>query len=70
MTKKYAEQLVEIFSTVLLKHQRRRKIAALFSAVSAFANVTPKRSQPENWCGGDIPAKRVAYFKPGKELRN
>ena len=71
LTKKDAEQLVEIvFDSIVASLNEGQKIELRgFGSFrvrqrNARSGRNPKTGEPV-----DIPAKRVAYFKPGKELK-
>ncbi|MGC2237657.1 MAG: integration host factor subunit beta [Pyrinomonadaceae bacterium] len=71
MTKKDAEQLVEIiFDSIISTLNKGEKIE--LRGFGSFRVRQRNARQGRNPKTGDavkIPAKRVAYFKPGKELK-
>ena len=71
MTKKDAEQLVEIiFDSIIESLNKGEKIE--LRGFGSFRVRQRNARQGRNPKTGDsvkIPAKRVAYFKPGKELK-
>ena len=71
MTKKDAEQLVEIiFDSITDSLNRGEKIELRgFGSFRVRERNTRKGRNPKTGEAVDIPAKRVAYFKPGKDLK-
>lgn len=71
MTKKDAEQLVEIiFDSITDTLNRGEKIELRgFGSFRVRQRNSRKGRNPKTGEPVDIPAKRVAYFKPGKELK-
>ena len=71
MTKKDAEQLVEIvFDTIKETLNRGEKIELRgFGSFRLRERGSRQGRNPKTGSSVDIPAKRVAYFKPGKELK-
>jgi integration host factor subunit beta len=71
MTKKDAEQLVEIiFDSITETLNRGEKIELRgFGSFRVRDRNSRKGRNPKTGTAVDIPAKRVAYFKPGKELK-
>lgn len=71
MTKKDAEQLVEIvFDTIKDTLNRGEKIELRgFGSFRLRERGSRQGRNPKTGSSVDIPAKRVAYFKPGKELK-
>ncbi len=71
MTKKDAEQLVEIiFDTIISTLNKGEKIELRgFGSFRLRERDARKGRNPKTGEAVDIPAKRVAYFKPGKELK-
>lgn len=71
MTKKDAEQLVEIiFSSIIDTLNGGDKIELRgFGSFRVRERNSRKGRNPKTGEAVDIPAKRVAYFKPGKELK-
>lgn len=71
MTKKDAEQLVEIvFDTIKETLNRGEKIELRgFGSFRLRERGSRQGRNPKTGTSVDIPAKRVAYFKPGKELK-
>lgn len=72
MTKKDAEQLVEIiFDSITASLNRGEKIELRgFGSFRVRDRNSRKGRNPKTGEAVDIPAKRVAYFKPGKELKD
>jgi integration host factor subunit beta len=71
MTKKDAEQLVEIvFDSIIgaLKTGDKIELRGFGSFRTRKRNARKGRN-PKTGAAVSIPAKRVAYFKPGKELK-
>lgn len=71
MTKKDAEQLVEIvFDSIIgaLKGGDKIELRGFGSFRTRKRNARKGRN-PKTGAAVSIPAKRVAYFKPGKELK-
>jgi len=71
MTKKDAEQLVEIiFDSITETLNRGEKIELRgFGSFRVRERNSRKGRNPKTGSSVDIPAKRVAYFEPGKELK-
>src|SRR5678816_2761889 len=71
MTKKDAEQLVEIiFDSIIGTLNQGEKIELRgFGSFRGRQRNSRKGRNPKTGAAVDIPAKRVAYFKPGKELK-
>ncbi len=71
MTKKDAEQLVEvIFESIVGSLNKGEKIELRgFGSFRVRERDARKGRNPKTGEAVDIPAKRVAYFKPGKELK-
>ena len=71
MTKKDAEQLVEIiFESIIGALNEGEKIELRgFGSFRVRQRGARKGRNPKTGASVDIPAKRVAYFKPGKELK-
>lgn len=71
MTKKDAEQLVEIiFDSITDSLNRGEKIELRgFGSFRVRERNSRKGRNPKTGEAVDIPAKRVAYFKPGKDLK-
>ncbi len=71
MTKKDAEQLVEIvFDSIIDTLNGGDKIELRgFGSFRVRERNSRKGRNPKTGEAVDIPAKRVAYFKPGKELK-
>ena len=71
MTKKDAEQLVEIiFDSIIGALNNGEKIELRgFGSFRVRQRDARKGRNPKTGTAVDIPAKRVAYFKPGKELK-
>ena len=71
MTKKDAEQLVEIiFDTIISTLNKVEKIELRgFGSFRLRSRNSRKGRNPKTGESVEIPAKRVAYFKPGKELK-
>ena len=71
MTKKVAEQLVEIiFDSITASLNRGEKIELRgFGSFRVRERNSRQGRNPKTGATVDIPAKRVAYFKPGKELK-
>ena len=71
MTKKDAEQLVEIvFDSITDSLNKGEKIELRgFGSFRVRERNSRKGRNPKTGTAVDIPAKRVAYFKPGKELK-
>ena len=70
MTKKDAEQLVEIiFDSITASLNRGEKIELRgFGSFRVRERNSRQGRNPKTGATVEIPAKRVAYFKPGKEL--
>lgn len=71
MTKKDAEQLVEIvFESIVSTLNKGEKIELRgFGSFRVRERDARKGRNPKTGTAVNIPAKRVAYFKPGKELK-
>ena len=71
MTKKDAEQLVEIvFDSIIEALNKGEKVELRgFGSFRTRQRGARKGRNPKSGAAVDIPAKRVAYFKPGKELK-
>jgi integration host factor subunit beta len=71
MTKKDAEQLVEIiFESIIGALNKGEKIELRgFGSFRVRQRGSRKGRNPKTGASVSIPAKRVAYFKPGKELK-
>ena len=71
MTKKDAEQLVEIvFDSIIGSLNAGEKIELRgFGSFRVRQRNARKGRNPKTGDSVSIPAKRVAYFKPGKELK-
>jgi len=71
MTKKDAEHLVEIiFDSITGTLNKGEKIELRgFGSFRVRERNSRKGRNPKTGAAVDIPAKRVAYFKPGKELK-
>lgn len=71
MTKKDVEQLVEIiFDSIVSTLNRGEKIELRgFGSFRVRERSARKGRNPKTGAPVDIPAKRVAYFKPGKDLK-
>lgn len=71
MTKKDAEQLVEIiFDSIIGALNNGEKIELRgFGSFRVRQRDARKGRNPKTGTAVEIPAKRVAYFKPGKELK-
>jgi integration host factor subunit beta len=71
MTKKDAEQLVEIiFESIVGSLNKGEKIELRgFGSFRVRERDARKGRNPKTGEAVNIPAKRVAYFKPGKELK-
>ena len=71
MTKKDAEQLVEIiFESIVSTLNKGEKIELRgFGSFRVRHREARKGRNPKTGASVNIPAKRVAYFKPGKELK-
>jgi integration host factor subunit beta len=72
MTKKDAEQLVEIiFESIVNTLNKGEKIELRgFGSFRVRERNARKGRNPKTGTAVNIPAKRVAYFKPGKELKD
>jgi integration host factor subunit beta len=72
MTKKDAEQLVEIiFDSITESLNNGEKIELRgFGSFRVRERNSRKGRNPKTGEAVEIPAKRVAYFKPGKELKD
>ena len=71
MTKKDVEQLVEIiFDSIIGSLNKGEKIELRgFGSFRVRQRNARKGRNPKTGASVNIPAKRVAYFKPGKELK-
>ena len=71
MTKKDAEQLVEIiFDSIVSSLNKGEKIELRgFGSFRVRERNARKGRNPKTGDSVNIPAKRVAYFKPGKDLK-
>ncbi len=71
MTKKDAEQLVEIiFESIIGALNKGEKIELRgFGSFRVRERGARKGRNPKTGAPVSIPAKRVAYFKPGKDLK-
>ena len=71
LTKKDAEQLVEIiFDSIISTLNKGEKIELRgFGSFRVRERNARKGRNPKSGEAVNIPAKRVAYFKPGKELK-
>ncbi|MBX3289466.1 MAG: integration host factor subunit beta [Acidobacteria bacterium] len=71
MTKKDAEQLVEIVLESIVDSLNAGEKIELrgFGSFRVRERNSRKGRNPKTGEAVDIPAKRVAYFKPGKELK-
>jgi integration host factor subunit beta len=71
MTKKDAEQLVEIILKSITDSLNRGEKIELrgFGSFRVRERNSRRGRNPKTGDSVDIPAKRVAYFKPGKELK-
>lgn len=71
LTKKDAERLVEIvFQSLIETLNKGEKIELRgFGSFRLRERNSRRGRNPKTGAAVDIPAKRVAYFKPGKELR-
>jgi integration host factor subunit beta len=71
LTKKDAEQLVEIvFDSIVASLNEGQKIELRgFGSFRVRQRNARSGRNPKTGAPVDIPAKRVAYFKPGKELK-
>lgn len=71
MTKKDAEQLVEIVLDSIIETLNAGEKIELrgFGSFRVRERNSRKGRNPKTGDAVDIPAKRVAYFKPGKELK-
>ncbi len=71
MTKKDAEQLVEIiFDSIVSTLNKGEKIELRgFGSFRVRHRNARKGRNPKTGEAVNIPAKRVAYFKPGKDLK-
>lgn len=72
MTKKDAEQLVEIiFDSIIESLNKGEKIELRgFGSFRVRERNARQGRNPKTGESVKIPAKRVAYFKPGKELKD
>lgn len=72
MTKKDVEQLVEIiFDSITGTLNKGEKIELRgFGSFRVRERSARKGRNPKTGAPVDIPAKRVAYFKPGKDLKD
>ena len=71
LTKKDAEQLVEIvFDSIVASLNEGQKIELRgFGSFRVRQRNARSGRNPKTGAPVEIPAKRVAYFKPGKELK-
>lgn len=71
LTKKDAETLVEIvFESIIDSLNRGEKIELRgFGSFRVRSRGSRRGRNPKTGASVDIPAKRVPYFKPGKELK-
>ena len=71
MTKKDAERLVEVVFRSLIETLNKGEKIELrgFGSFRLRERNSRRGRNPKTGTPVDIPAKRVAYFKPGKELR-
>jgi len=71
LTKKDAEQLVEIVLDSIIQSLNEGEKIELrgFGSFRIRERNSRKGRNPKTGAAVDIPAKRVAYFKPGKELK-
>lgn len=71
LTKKDAEQLVEIVLDSIIDSLNSGEKIELrgFGSFRVRERNSRKGRNPKTGDAVDIPAKRVAYFKPGKELK-
>ena len=71
MTKKDAEQLVEIiFDSIISTLNKGEKIELRgFGSFRVRQRNARQGRNPKTGASVKIPAKRVAYFRPGKELK-
>jgi integration host factor subunit beta len=71
LTKKDAERLVEIVFRSLVETLNKGEKIELrgFGSFRLRERNSRRGRNPKTGAAVDIPAKRVAYFKPGKELR-
>lgn len=71
LTKKDAEQLVEIiFESIIGSLNKGEKIELRgFGSFRVRSRNARTGRNPKTGASVEIPAKRVAYFKPGKELK-
>lgn len=71
LTKKDAEQLVEIVLDSIIDSLNAGEKIELrgFGSFRVRERNSRKGRNPKTGDAVDIPAKRVAYFKPGKELK-
>jgi integration host factor subunit beta len=71
MTKKDSEKLVEIvFDSIIETLKKGDKIELRgFGSFRVRQRGSRKGRNPKTGEAVDVPAKRVAYFKPGKELK-
>jgi integration host factor subunit beta len=71
MTKKDAEQLVEIiFDSIIETLNNGEKIELRgFGSFRVRERNSRRGRNPKTGAAVDIPANRVAYFKPGKDLK-
>ncbi len=72
MTKKDVEQLIEIiFESIVSSLNKGEKIELRgFGSFRVRDRNARKGRNPKTGEPVDIPAKRVAYFKPGKDLKD
>lgn len=71
LTKKDSEQLVEVvFESIIKALNAGEKIELRgFGSFRVRERDSRRGRNPKTGAPVDIPAKRVAYFKPGKELK-
>ena len=72
MTKKDAEQLVEIvFDSITESLNKGEKIELRgFGSFRVRERNSRKGRNPKTGTGVSVPAKKVPYFKPGKEIKD
>ena len=71
LTKKHSEVIVDtVFKSIIDALHRGEKIELRgFGSFRVRERNSRKGRNPKTGAAVDIPAKRVAYFKPGKELK-
>ena len=71
LTKKHSEAIVDtVFKSIVDALHRGEKIELRgFGSFRVRERNSRKGRNPKTGASVDIPAKRVAYFKPGKELK-